>query len=160
MHVKTDVGSRIKGFQANAQATAAGVAVVLTAGATEDGVKVTGTTLDRATPGGVRYDSTALEVSGLATLAQDETLSFAVEYQDSADGSTWNTAVALQASTVAATGGTGGSNETVMVELDLDMSDLERYVRFNVTPAMSAASADTAVWSACAVFGGADILPV
>ena len=160
MHVKTDLGARIKGFHAASQVSAAGAATELVAGATEDGVKVTGSSLDRATPGAARYDSMSLELSGVATLAQDETLSFAVEYQDSADGSTWNTAVAMQASTVAATGGTGGSNESFVVELDLDMSDLSRYVRFNVTPACSAASADVAVWSAAAVFGGADILPV
>ena len=52
LHPKTDLSSNVKLAIACSQATAAGVAVVLTAGATEDGVKVTGQTVDR-----LGYDS-------------------------------------------------------------------------------------------------------
>lgn len=151
---RTDIGAQVVAVQANAQATAAGAAIALVAGATEDGVKVTGTSINRRDS-----LSCVLSIMGLASLADTETLSLAVEYQQSADGSTWDTAVAMQASTVAATGSTGGTNETFAVELPLLLKGKKKYIRFNVTPAMSAATTDIAVWSASAILAGYDVLP-
>jgi len=151
---KTDINAHVLGAAANAQATAAGVAIVLTAGATEDNVEVEGQTINRQ-----GFSSCVVMIPFLATLAQDKTLSFGVKYQDSADGSTWNTAVVMQAATVAATGDTGGSNESGIVTLNLLLDPLAQYIRFNITPDMSATGTDTAVWAAACVLGGDDTLP-
>jgi len=145
---------QIKAAYACAQQTAAGVAIVLTAAATEDGVKITGESIDR-----LGYDSAALVVTAKASLANTKTLSFAAEYQDSADNSTWNTAVALYASTVLLTGSGSGTNEEGTKETALDLRGLARYIRFNVTPDLSATGTDTAVWAAVCILGGADRLP-
>jgi hypothetical protein len=146
----TDVGAHVKQQYANGQETAAGVAVVLTAGATEDGVKVTGQSIDRK-----GFDSVSLATTVKASLAATETIALAVEYQTSSDNSTWATAVAMQASTVLLTGGGGGTDEEGCLELNLNLSTLPRYIRFNVTPTMSAGATDTAVWTSTATLGGA-----
>jgi hypothetical protein len=139
---------------ANSQRDASADPIILTAGATEDGVKINGDSIIRRD-----FMSCVVGIVGQAKLAQDKTISFAVEYQDSTDGSTWNTAVAMQTSTVAATGGTGGSTEGFKVDLPLNLYGLEKYIRFNVTPAMSATGTDTAVWAASCTLGGANQLP-
>lgn len=145
-----DIGAHVKQVYANGQETAAGVAIVLTAGATEDAVKVTGQSIDR-----LGFDSVSLATTAKATLAATKTLAFAVEYQTSSDDSTWATAVAMQASTVLLTGGGGGTNEEGCLELNLNMEGLPRYIRFNVTPDLSATGTDTAVWTSTATLGGA-----
>ncbi len=151
---KTDLGAHGVAVFANCQQDASGDPVLLTAGAAEDGVKVTGGTINRR-----QAMSCVLGIVGKAKLTATETLSFAVEYQDSADGSTWNTAVVMQASTVAATGGGGGTTEEFAVDLPLKLKGLEQYIRFNVTPAMSAGATDTAVWGAAADLAGYTVLP-
>jgi hypothetical protein len=148
--VPQDVQKFVKNVTANAQATAAGVAIVLTAGATEDAVEVTGQTIDR-----LGFRSCALAVNALATLAADKTLAFGVKYQDSSDGSTWNTAVVMQASTVLLTDSGSGSNLHGTLELSLDLTSLDRYIRFNITPDLNATGTDTAVWTANCTLGGA-----
>lgn len=154
LNPRTDVGAHAVGVAANAQRTAAGAAIALVAGATEDGVKVNGLTINR-----LNAMSCELEITGVATLAATETLSMAVEYQESGDGTTWDTAVTLQASTVVATGQAGGSNEAVEVSLPLKLKPRKKYIRFNITPTMSASATDTAVWSATCVLAGFDVLP-
>jgi hypothetical protein len=149
-----NIGAYGKSVVANAQATAAGVAIVLTAGATEDGVEVQGQSID--CQGEL---SGKLIISYLATLAEDKTLSFTVKEQQSANNSSWDTATVTQAATVAATGGSGGSNETGTVEFDLNLNAKKQYVRYNITPDLSATGTDTAVWSAAMFRGGSDVLP-
>lgn len=149
----TDIGHAVKDVIANAQATAAGVAVVLTAGATEDGVEVTGETIDRQ-----GFDSMKLVISYLATLADTKSLSFGIKEQESADGSTWDTATVVQASTAAVTSD-GGTNEAGTVEANINLRSKKRYVRYNITPDLSATGTDTAVWTAAAILGGAEALP-
>ena len=131
-----------------------GAPSLVTAGGTGDGVEVEGETLDRMT-GTALADSCVLEIGFLAALADTESVSFAVDYQESDDGSTWDTAVELQASTAAATS-SGGTNEFGVVDLGLNLRGLKRYVRFNVTCTMSAGATDTALFAAVAVFGGYD----
>lgn len=126
--------------------------LITVAGATEDNVKVTGETIDR-----MGYDSAVFVLTGSTVLTAAKTCSVAVEYQDSADGSTWNTAVALQASTVLAT---GAGTKDLLLELALNLRPLLRYVRFNVTLDLSNTSTDTAEWTAAAILGGKESLPV
>lgn len=123
-----------------------------TAGGTGDNTAVMGATIDRQ-----GYSSAKLTIAYKTTLASSETLKFAVEYQDSADGSTWNTATSLQASTTAKTG--AATNALGQVRFNVDLSGLQRYVRFNFTPDLSASGTDTAICSATVALGGAQTLP-
>lgn len=142
----SNIGSYITGA-----AIGAGTA---TAGGTGDGTKVTGQTIDRS-----GYSSGVVQIAYKAALAETKTISFAVEVQESEDGSTWDTAVVLQAATVAATGGTGGSTAYGVVEIDEDLRGRKRYVRYNVTPDLNATSTDTLTWGGAFVLGGAATIP-
>lgn len=131
-----------------------GAPVLVTAAGTGDNTKVTGTTIDRkGSTAGTLADSAVLAIGYVAALTNTKTLSFAVEYQTSADNSTWDTAVVMQAATVAVTA-TSSTNFSGVVELSLDCSSLKRYIRFNITPDLSASGTDTATYSAVCILGG------
>ena len=118
-----------------------------------DNVAITGASIDR-----LGYGSAVFCIAYKTTLAASETLAFAVEYQESADGSNWDTATAIQASTVAATGAlTGGLGR---VTFPLNLEGKKRYIRFNFTPNLSASGTDTANVAGVAILGGSDALPV
>jgi len=151
----TDIAGAIHAVLAAYAQDSSADPLMTVAAATEDNVKVTGESIDRQ-----GYDSCAFVLTGSAVLTEAKTASIAVEYQDSADNSTWNTAVALQASTVEATGDTGGSTEDLLIELALSLRGLERYVRFNVTLDLSHTSTDTAEWTAACILGGKEATPV
>jgi len=124
------------------------------AGGTGDATKVTGQSTDRT-----GYYSGKLVVAYKAVLAEDKTIAFATELQESSDNSTWDTAEVVVASTVADTGASGGSTEYGVTEASIDLSGRKRYIRFNVTPDLSATATDTVHWGATFVMGGADELP-
>jgi hypothetical protein len=165
-----DLGSHVVSKRANGSQTAAGVPILTVAGATEDGVKVTGLSIDRwqGTKKGIA-DSLVLALTYNATLANTKTIAFAVEYQESADNSTWDTAVVMQASTVAATGDGVSTEFTGEVEFSLDLRGVEtaiatrtlgkRYIRFNITPDLSNTTTDEAAWEAIATLAGFEQLP-
>lgn len=142
-----DLGSHVK-----AAVVGAGTA---TAGGSGDNTKVTGQTINRQD-----YLSGVLVIAFKAALSEGKTVSFAVEVQESSDGSSWDTAVVLQAATVAATGGAGGSTEYGTVEINENLKGRKKYVRYNITPDLSATSTDTLTWGAAFVLGGASKLPV
>ena len=108
----TNVEALVKCVDANSSADSAAPVLIL-AGGTGDGVKITGETVD--TQG---YSSVAVVTGYLAALADTKTLSFAI-----------------------------------------DMKLRKRYIRFNVTPDMSATGTDTATFHTIAVMGGANVLP-
>lgn len=153
---KTDLGGHVVVKAACSQVDASGDTIILTAGATEDGVKIEGETIDR-----LYFDSCIFSLGAVATLADTKTLAFAVEYQTSADGSTWDTAVALQASTVLITATSATTfHGSLKLALKLGQDNtMKRYIRFNVTPDLSATGTDTAIWSATCVLAGDDRLP-
>lgn len=151
---RQSLGDHVVVAPACAQATAAGAAIALVAAATEDGVKVIGQTINRR-----NAQSCVLAIEGLASLAATKTLSFASEYQESGDGSTWDTAVVIEAATVVATGPGGGGNVHFSRELPINLAPKKKFVRFNLTPDLSATSVDIAVWSASCVLSGFDVLP-
>jgi len=98
---------------------------------------VTGETIDCQ-----GIESLSFTLGGDTTLTITETLAVATEYQDSADGSTWNTAVTITASETLVTSSAGGT-ETAIYKTDLKTLSLERYVRFNYTPTLSLGATDT-----------------
>jgi hypothetical protein len=102
-----------------------------------------------------------------ATLAEGKTLSLAGTVQDTATSGSGHAdfiATAL-ATTVVATGGTGGTTETGCTSFDVDFdagdSDdtCKRYVRVQITPTCSATQTDTLMIGCVCVLGGADVLP-
>jgi hypothetical protein len=120
----------------------------LTAAGTGDNTAVTGQSVDL-----IDYDGIKVVLGYKAALTDAKSLKLAVEYQESADDSSWDTAVALQASTIAVTSD-GGTTEYGTVEFDLDASKLKRYVRVNFTPDLDAAGTDTALVSCIVIKGG------
>lgn len=139
-----DIGSQIK-------AVACGAATA-TAGGTGDNTAVTGASIDR-----MGYNSGKLAIGYRTSVTAAKTLSFAVEYQESSDNSTWGTAVALQAATTAETGAL--TNKVNQITFDVDLSNKKRYIRFNFTPDLSNTLTDTVDCAAIFVMGGADTLP-
>lgn len=130
---------------------ACGAANAVAAG-TGDNTAVTGATIDR-----LDYQSIVFAIAYRTTLTADKTLSFAAAYQESSDGSNWDTAVALQAATVAETG--AGTNVVGKVKFALSLVGKKRYIRFNFTPDLSHTSVDTVDCAATAILGGAAVLP-
>ncbi len=128
-----------------------------TAGGAGDATEVDGAWIDRR-----GFSSLKVVIAFTATLAQAATLSIAANLQDASDSSGTGAAdhgTAL-ASAVRATGGTGGSTETGVIELDFDLSAADRYVRIQFTPDLSAANTDVAELAAIYVLAGATDNPV
>lgn len=143
--------------------------VFATAAGTGDATAVTGATIDTrvtiANGGGQGVEAYAKAgavkfiLGGITTLTAAKTLSIAAEYQTSDDGSTWNTAVPLLASTVVRTGAVTATAITNL-EYDLSLESLPRYIRFNFTPDLSHTSTDTATLSAYAILSAATVNPI
>lgn len=110
----------------------------VTAGGSGDNTKITGETIDR-----LGYQSCLLNIVANSSIANTKTLSYAVEIQDSANDSDWNTAVVLQTATVVYTASGATSNIVTITPLVVGLAGYERYVRFNVTPDLSASGTDT-----------------
>lgn len=144
MSIVNNIGAAVKSIACGgSMATAAG---------TGDNTAVTGATIDR-----LGYESAKVTVGYLTTLTADKTLSLAIAYQESSDGSNWDTAVDLQTATVAKTGAVTAAVGEVSHSLDLRAK--KRYIRFNYTPDLSHSGTDTAVTFAVAVLGGAEKMP-
>ncbi len=148
-----DIGSRLKKLYGAATNTTGAPIIIVAAGA-GDNVANTGAGIDRQ-----GFNSAVVVLTGLSALADTKTLSLAVEYQTSTDDSTYATAVALQASTVVATGDTGGTNETSVTAFDIDLASFPRYFRVNFTPDLNATGTDEAIVTCAVLLGGADVLP-
>lgn len=140
-----------------------------TAGGASDSVTWTGISINReafatgAMPrsfdGVVFYD---------ATLGSGATLALQWDLQEGADGTNYSD-YATEASTVVATGPSGGGRVVGVARLVMASSDkptgtpgtgisgARAYVRLNVIPHLSRTGTDTAVIAGVAVFGGFDI---
>lgn len=138
----------------------------VTAGGAGDATEVDGAWID--TDG---FFSAQVAVFYSATLAQDETLSIAANYQDAtaSDGTGAADYGAVYANAVVATGDTGGSTETGVVTFDVDFlggtqgaadgTTANQYGRIQFTPDLSAGSTDTAKLYAVLILGGAEDQP-
>lgn len=125
-----------------------------TAAGTGDNTAVTGQTIDI-----LGYDSGKVLITYQTTLTEAKTLAIAAEYQEGSGSNTWDTAVALQASTVEETGGTGGGTYYGTCEFDLNLMNKKRYLRINFTPNLSHSGTDTSICTATLLLGGADSNP-
>jgi hypothetical protein len=151
------IGSHVNTVIANATNTS-GAPVLIVAAAATDNVARTGTAVDLNTYGLPK--SAVLSFKGLFTLGATETATLTMATQDSADNSTWNTAVTQYAAAVVGTGPTGGGNVECTAEANIDLSGFERYVRAVVTVDLSASSTDTGFYVAEFILGGQASLPV
>ncbi|PWC96960.1 hypothetical protein [Azospirillum sp. TSO5] len=135
--------------------------VSATAGGTGDNASVNGAAVDRLSSStGALAASGVFNVFYSATLAATKTLSLtALKVQDSADGSTWADYLTPSAPGVVATGASGGSTETGVSTLAVDLNSARRYVRVVFTPDLSASGTDTASLLATAVLAGYDRIP-
>lgn len=106
------------------------------------------------------HQSIKLCVFGLATLQSGATMALAANFQhgDTTGAGYTDTGDAL-ASTVVATGPSGGGEVEFRTELDMDLSTCKRYVRGQVTPLFSATGTDTMVLAANLVVGGGRNVP-
>ena len=130
-----------------------------TAGGTGAATQVVGLTVDR-----MGFSGGALPQSGLfsvlfeTTLGAVNTTSLATLFQHSIDGSSW-TDYQAGAAAVIATGPTGGGTIKGQLNVQVDITGANRYVRFNYTPTFSAANTDTFYADAVGAFGGFSKLP-
>jgi hypothetical protein len=173
MNTGRDIGNYIMGAFGGASSTS-GASAVTIADSPNDAVEVTGGTIDRLQPQGTALSAVVL-IPYSATLSEDKTISFTVKMKDSANGSSWANEVTLQSATVAATGGVGGSEETGIVDINVDLSSYRRYIQINITPDLSQAdipevpdpdgagpeegtpavpATDQAAWACAVVLGG------
>lgn len=150
MHMNT------QGLAETLAARFAGIASA-TAGGTGDATEKDCAYIDRQ-----GFSSLKVVIAYSATLAATKTLAVAANLQDatSAAGAGVADYGDAMASAVVATGATGGSTETGVIELDFDVSGAGRYVRVQYTPDMSATGTDTATLAAVYILGGAQVQPV
>jgi hypothetical protein len=127
-------------------------ATALTAAGSGDNTEITGNSIDL-----MGYTSLEIVTHYTTTLTAEKTLSLLTKYETSANGSDWNTAVTLQASTVVRTGATTAVDG--VHALSLVTAGLPRYIRFKVTPDLSHSGTDTATVTGVVVLGGAQVVP-
>lgn len=130
-----------------------------TAGGTGDATSITGLTIDRLGFGsGSPPQSALVGVLYEATLASGATLSIGYSVQDSADGTNFSD---YQTATyaVVSTGASGGSTNKGSFNVQVDLTNARRYVRFNYNPDLSATGTDTTYSDAVGFFAGSPTLP-
>lgn len=148
-----DVGAYIKPVRAGAE-------VDVTAGGSGDATEVNSAWIDRKD-----FESMEFILSYTATLGAAATLALIANVQDADDASGNGAAdvstsfLSALSSTTLATGDSGGSTETGVYALGVDLTRLKRYVRVQWTPNLSAANTDTAKLSQLAILGGAKYPP-
>lgn len=159
---------------------AASAHVSVTAGGAGDNTQLTGLTIDRdaLTPYGAGQTVSHAMPAGAVFLVQYDaalgggntlTLKNAL-VEHSADGTNWTTLYDQSGATapvpptwpaagVVDTGATGGSDQKGCVAFGTPLDGAQRYVRFSITPDLSAAGTDTANLAVAAVLSGYGEVP-
>lgn len=129
--------------------------LTIVAGTEANGIAQVGNAIDRK-----EFNAAVLAVPVSATLAADETLTVGavVATAGTVDASTWKTIATVD--NVELVGGEGGTTETALLELDLNLLGADRYVRATVTGTLSAAATDTQALAGVMVLGGPVVKPV
>lgn len=127
--------------------------VTATAGGANDNVAQNGVSIDR-----LDYYSAIVSVPVTATLTASETATVSVKVQDSADGSTW--ADFESGDDLVLTGDVGGSTETDIATLKVNLQGADKYIRVVVTCDLSASATDTATFAAIVDLTGSIENPV
>lgn len=129
-----------------------------TAGGTGDATAVNGIIIDRDAHGHAL--SACFATRYKTTLAQTKTLTLAYSLKHGDDSGLSDVSEFASGSVVVATGPTGGATVRDILRTAIDLAGAKRYIRFDVTPDLSASGTDTAEFSTVAVFGGLYKLPV
>ena len=147
---------RNKDFGAYMLPKRAGAEVDVTAAGTGDATEVNGTWIDT-----LDYESLEFLADYTATLETGETLSLALNVQDADDINGTGAAdvstdyLSALAATTLATGNSGGSVETGVYAIGIDLTMCKRYVRVQWTPDLSRSGTDTAKIIPMYILGGA-----
>ncbi|WP_269581970.1 hypothetical protein [Roseibium sp. Sym1] len=145
--------SRSARVTGNQSATAAGAG---------DATEVNGAWINRLIEDKGMVQSAKLVIEFTAALGQDETLTFAGNFQDASDSAGTGVADYEDAfsATTAATGNSGGSTESGTLEFDINLAGAKQYVRAQITPNLSASGTDTVNWSATLILYGGSRVPL
>ena len=147
-----DIGSLIKTKHAF-------INTAVTANGGGDGAEVDGDSIDRQALGSM-MESVDVVIHGNTTLESGETLTIALNLQDSADDSTFaDFGTAVAATTVKDAAGGGLTAVGFELESSFDIRGAERYIRVQMTPDLSWTGTDTALIEGVIVFGGAATQP-
>lgn len=120
----------------------------LIAAGTGDATEVAGVGVDR-----LGYGSCVVVISGHANNTATKKLTFSsIKLSDSADNSSFATAVEQLAAAVDVVTGTGDQYGSYSFAIDL--SAYRRYVKITATPEHTATGTDTAEWTGVLVLGG------
>jgi hypothetical protein len=157
IHPAQDLAGNIVERYANDSNTA-GTPVLIVAAAATDNVERTGPTIDRVVNGAMA-DSAVIATSFRMALTAADTLTLRHRIQESDDAAVWAAAEQIEAVTVYATGGGGGTNEAGVTDIRLDLRGRRRYLRLLVTADLSAGAADTGHYHSVITLGGFDRLP-
>lgn len=134
----------------------------ITAGGAGDNAAIVGGTTDRTALNSYSSLPRAVEyaVAWQATLGANNTLSLkTAKIQSSQDGATWSDLQTFTDPGVVATGPAGGGVVSGVTKFGAQIGMAGRYVRFVVTPDLSAANTDTATVVSLGVMAGFDRLP-
>jgi hypothetical protein len=151
--------SEIKNIGAQLRVKNAATGTAL-AGGGGNNVLVNSAYIDRQDGNPAVYGSCKLVIAYTTTLAAAQTLKFAVQPQDATDAigtGVANTLTAFPSTTVRSGLVTNFVGE---VELDFNLISARRFMRFGITPLLSAGAADTVSWTAVLVLGGTTRVPV
>ena len=130
------------------------------AAGTGDNTEVVGAGINRMADGEQGFDSMVIAHAGSATLAEDKTLKIRTRIQESLDGSSWDAAEEIEALTLVATGGSGGTTEKYERKVKIDLIGRKQHIRILTTPDLDAANTDVGQGGSCGVLGGATVEPV
>lgn len=140
----SEIGAMIKAFKLyGATQTAAGAG---------DNTEVTTSSVDRS-----GYGSGVFVFAGRSNAATNETLKLTLKISDSDDDSTFSADTTLKSAVTVYSGGASAGN--FVYEVDIDLAKYKRYIRFKLTPDLSASGTDTAQWGAAFIAGGAVTKP-
>lgn len=136
---------------------AQGLAMISTvAGSGDDGAEQDGETIQRSALTGGPFNSAHVVFPYSTTLADTKTLTLVANLQDSPAGSSWTDITgATFASAVVETADDPALTFHGNIEINLDLTNVEDYIRCQVTPTLSAANTDTAIVGCVFIFAGA-----
>lgn len=142
----------------NVETLPIGVFATLTAAGAGDNTEVTGVSVDTRD-----FLSAKLCIYSRSTITANKALTVTVKVAESDDGSTFGTDQTL-ATAVQIDGSTGAlTNSEKVYELKIDLSALvvrKRYLKFKVTPDLTAGATDTSTVAGFLELGGARVKPV
>lgn len=119
---------------------------------TYDAVKTTTPVVDRA-----GYNSAQFVIGAKTTIATSKALNCIVNILDSANNSDWSAAEQLVSASIVS-GLTTANIDTYPI--DIDLAGYERYIKFEITPDLTATGTDTAWVTTSLNLCGAEALPV